>query len=165
MIGTVLFVLAFVLLGLTVVLVALRGHGPGPRAPLMEGRAARRAWGVGLGVVIILIGLVVPGLVLAIDGHKAGREAPHGVDLNASATNGRQLFAENCSTCHTLAASNAVGKVGPNLDNLQPRMGFVLDAIEKGRARGAGQMPAQLLHGQDAKDVAAYVAAVAGHNQ
>ena len=67
-----------------------------------------------------------------------------------------------CATCHTLKASNAVGKVGPNLDVLHPPKGLILDAIANGRARGQGQMPAGLVDGQDAQDVAAYVAAVAG---
>jgi mono/diheme cytochrome c family protein len=164
-IGTVVFVIAFIALGLSVVLVALRGRGPGAGAPTTESRATRRAWGVGLGLLIAVIGIAIPALVLAADGDDAAKKAPHGVDLNASATRGRQLFAENCSTCHTLAASNAVGKVGPNLDAIHPPVGLVLNALEKGRARGAGQMPALLLQGQDAKDVAAYVAAVAGHNQ
>ena len=46
---------------------------------------------------------------------------------------------------------------------LHPPKGLILDAIAKGRARGQGQMPAGLVDGQDAQDVAAYVAAVAGH--
>ena len=73
------------------------------------------------------------------------------------------MFAANCATCHTLKASNAVGKVGPNLDELHPPKALILDAIANGRARGQGQMPAGLVDGQDAQDVAAYVAAVAGH--
>ena len=40
----------------------------------------------------------------------------------------------------------------------------MLDAIINGRARGVGRMPAGLYSGQDAQDVAAYVAKVAGHN-
>ena len=56
-------------------------------------------------------------------------------------------------------ASNAVGKVGPNLDALRPPKVLVIDAIKKGRAQGRGQMPAGLVDGQDAQDVAAYVAA------
>jgi len=77
---------------------------------------------------------------------------------------GRAVFAQKCSTCHTLAASNAVGRVGPNLDNLRPPKGLVLDAIKNGRARGQGQMPAGLIDGSDAQDVAAYIAATAGHS-
>ena len=52
--------------------------------------------------------------------------------------------------------------MGPNLDQLRPPKALILDAIQKGRARGQGQMPAGLVDGQDAQDVAAFVAAVAG---
>jgi len=41
--------------------------------------------------------------------------------------------------------------------------GLVLDAIEKGRARGLGQMPALLYQGKEAEEVADFVATVAGH--
>ena len=58
------------------------------------------------------------------------------------------MFAKYCATCHTLAASNAVGKVGPNLDMLHPPKGLILDAIKNGRARGQGQMPAGLVDGR-----------------
>ena len=80
----------------------------------------------------------------------------------AAQVNGRAVFGKYCATCHTLKASNAVGKVGPNLDILHPPKGLILDAIANGRARGQGQMPAGLVDGQDAQDEAAYVAAVAG---
>jgi mono/diheme cytochrome c family protein len=52
--------------------------------------------------------------------------------------------------------------VGPNLDDLRPAKALTLDAINKGRARGQGQMPAQLISGPEAQDVANYVATVSG---
>jgi mono/diheme cytochrome c family protein len=162
-IGTIVFVLIFLALGLTVVLAAMRsGGGPAPAGP---SRANRRATGIGVGLLIIVIGLGLPALVLATNADDHAKQGPGGVDLSDAQANGRELFAKNCATCHTLAASHAVGRVGPNLDelnggNLKPA--FVLDAINKGRARGNGQMPAGLLTGEDAKDVASYVAAVAG---
>ena len=52
--------------------------------------------------------------------------------------------------------------MGPNLDVLTPPKVLILDAIAKGRARGNGQMPAQLLTGRDAVEVATFVAQVAG---
>ena len=55
-----------------------------------------------------------------------------------------------------------MGRVGPNLDNLRPPKALILNAIAQGRARGVGRMPAQLLQGQDAQDVAAYVSKVEG---
>src|SRR5262245_30543882 len=42
-----------------------------------------------------------------------------GCQLKNSGTNvvnGKQLFSEHCSACHTLARANATGVVGPNLD-------------------------------------------------
>ena len=164
MIGTLVFVLIFLAIGLSVVLAAMRSGRP-PAGSKPESRGSRRAWGIGLAVVIIALGLVLPALVLVNNGDNHAKHGAGGVELTSAETNGRTLFARNCATCHTLEGSNAVGRVGPNLDqlnggNLKPA--FVLDAIEKGRARGAGQMPAGLLVGQDAKDVAEYVATVAG---
>ena len=164
MIGTLVFVLIFLALGLSVVLAAMRSGRP-PAGSKPESPGQRRAWGLGLGLVIVVLGVGLPVLVLATNGDDHASEGAGGTHLNAAATNGRELFAQNCATCHTLAGSNAVGRVGPNLDTLNGgdlKPAFVLDAIANGRARGAGQMPAGLLYGQDAKDVAEYVATVAG---
>jgi len=163
-IGTLVFVLAFLAIGLTVVLAAMRSGRP-PAGPRTESRGARRAWVLGIAVIVLVLGIGLPVLVGVSNGDDGASEGAGGVNLNAAQTHGRELFARNCATCHTLAGSNAVGRVGPNLDtlnggNLKPA--FVLDAINKGRARGAGQMPAGLLYGQDARDVADYVATVAG---
>jgi mono/diheme cytochrome c family protein len=87
---------------------------------------------------------------------------PARVKLTLAQERGRELFGRSCQQCHTLAAANAVGQVGPNLDRLKPTEDVVLDAIEQGRARGEGRMPADLVQGQDARDVASFVAAVAG---
>ena len=84
-------------------------------------------------------------------------------------TNGQKLFAAKCAGCHTLAAANAQGTVGPNLDEAfagDKAQGFkestlqnvVLDQIRLANP----PMPTNLVKGQDAQDVAAYVAAVAG---
>jgi mono/diheme cytochrome c family protein len=163
-IGTIVFVAVFVVIGLTVVLAAMRS-GRGPHDQRTESRPARRAWGLGIAVVIAAVGIAVPLLVLINNGDSHAKQGPSGVDLTTAEANGRELFVKNCATCHTLSASNSVGRVGPNLDQLgavQGQPAFVLDAIKNGRARGMGQMPAGLLLGQDAKDVAAYVAKVSG---
>jgi mono/diheme cytochrome c family protein len=164
-IGTVVFILVFLALGLSVVLVAMRS-GRAPRGSRPESRAAGRAWGLGIALVILVVGLGLPALVLAFNHDDHAKRGPGGVDLNTAQANGRSLFTKNCSTCHTLSASNAVGRVGPNLDSLvvgvQNKQAFILDAIRNGRANGNGQMPAGLLYGQEAKDVADYVATVAG---
>ena len=44
----------------------------------------------------------------------------------------------------------------------RPPEALVLNAIEMGRARGAGNMPAGIYVGKQAEDVAKFVAAVAG---
>jgi mono/diheme cytochrome c family protein len=89
---------------------------------------------------------------------------------------GKQLFAANCGSCHTLAHANTTGSVGPNLDDSfrQDRIDGVKGASIEGLVNywiqfpnTQGRMPAMLVKGQDAQDVAAYVAAVAaepGHD-
>jgi mono/diheme cytochrome c family protein len=73
-------------------------------------------------------------------------------------TAARTTFKSTCGSCHTLKDAGTAGTVGPNLDQLKPDGARVARQIAKG-----GQiMPAGLLKGQQAKDVAAYVAAVAG---
>ena len=164
MIGTLVFVLAFLAIGLSVVLAAMRS-GRSPAGGKNESRATRRAWSVGLAVVIVALGIALPLIVLISNGEDHAKQGAGGVELTSAQTNGRALFAEKCSTCHTLAGSHAVGRVGPNLDTLNGgniKPAFVLDAIKNGRASGNGQMPAGLLYGNDAKDVAAYVSTVAG---
>lgn len=83
---------------------------------------------------------------------------------------GKELFAVACGPCHTMQAAGADGVVGPNLDDLlappgpspadpatiKPR---VLSAIDNGIA---GRMPAGILSGSQAEEVAAFVAQVAG---
>lgn len=87
--------------------------------------------------------------------------------------NGKTLFIGKgtCGSCHTLKRAGTQGTQGPNLD----------DAFAQARRDGLGQktiegvvkrqiahtrrssiMPSGLVHGQDARDVAAYVALVAG---
>jgi mono/diheme cytochrome c family protein len=165
-IGTIVFVLIFVAVGLGVVLAAMRS-GRGPARPSGPSRGNRRATGIFVGLLILVVGLGLPALVLAVNANSHAKKGPGGVDLTTAQANGRELFAKNCSTCHTLAASNAVGRVGPNLDELASAQGkngykLVLNAIQRGRANGNGNMPANLLQGEDAKDVADYVSAVSG---
>ena len=162
MIAAVIFVLAFLVLGLGVLAFAFSGRAGARYRRDAPTRAGRRFVAVMVTIVILLLGVAVPLAIGVVNSNDHAKSAPGGVDLNAAQTNGRGVFAKYCSTCHTLKASNAVGKVGPNLDVLHPPKGLIFDAIAKGRARGQGQMPAGLVDGQDAQDVAAYVAAAAG---
>ncbi|HEY8467295.1 MAG TPA: c-type cytochrome [Solirubrobacterales bacterium] len=81
----------------------------------------------------------------------------------------KELFQANCGTCHTLAAAGTDGVVGPNLDDRLAPGGNgdydgnytrVLTAVVCGA--GNGRMPARILTGENAKEVAAFVAAYAG---
>jgi mono/diheme cytochrome c family protein len=155
-----IFLLFFIILGLGVVLVAMRGGPRGVRDTLEVGRKRPlHAAEFAVAGAIAVFGLAVPAVVLLGDQASAG---PGGTKLSADEKEGRVLFAEKCATCHTLKDAGAVGKVGPNLDELAPAPALTLNAIEKGRAAGKGQMPAQLLEKDEAKKVAKYLADVAG---
>lgn len=153
----------WVLLGLVIFLIALFGGPAGARERMLHSqtRRGRRLTGAAVLIVIVVMGIAVPALVLA--SNKQDDEAGAArVRLTAAQEHGRELFGQRCQLCHTLAAANAVGRVGPSLDKLKPTKAVVLDAVDHGRARGQGRMPADLVQGQDADDVASFVAAVAG---
>jgi mono/diheme cytochrome c family protein len=83
---------------------------------------------------------------------------------------GKALFVSKCGSCHTLAHAGTTGTIGPNLDYsfIEDRrdkftkseiQGLVDFQIEFPNTQGV--MPAMLVKGQQAEDVASYVAAVA----
>jgi mono/diheme cytochrome c family protein len=154
------FIITFVVVGLVVVAAAFSGGRRNADRPAGPSRRGRRGVAMLVGVLVLALGVLIPALVIAAA--RSTDKAPGGVKLTAADERGREVFAQRCSTCHTLRAANAVGKVGPNLDQLRPPKALILDAIQKGRARGQGQMPAGLVDGQDAQDVADFVAKVAG---
>ncbi len=157
------FTLLFVALGVSVLFVALSG-GPGGARKRMasQTRRTRRIALINFLLAVVILGLGIPAAVIAtVDARDDVPEA-NVSNLTAAEKSGRQLFGERCANCHTLKASKSVATVGPNLDNLRPTEKLVLDAIHNGRARGNGQMAADLVEGQDAEDVAAYVAKAVG---
>jgi plastocyanin len=89
---------------------------------------------------------------------------------HADLVNGKQLFVERCGACHALARASTRGTVGPDLDDAFAQSlseGFgrsVVDGVVKEQIlypSVSGEMPAKLVTGQDAVDVAGYVAASA----
>ncbi len=102
------------------------------------------------------------------------------VSEDADLERGRALFQQSCGTCHALAQAGTSAQVGPDLDAsfAQARAdgmdndtieGVVQTQIANPRATEEGAanydrvyMPADLVTGQDAEDVATYVASVAG---
>jgi mono/diheme cytochrome c family protein len=162
-IASTALIIIFVAIALTVLFFAFGGSARGAREQLhSQTTLARKMTFAGVALVIVVFGVAIPLLLLFNNSGNEAKSAPGGIQLSNAQLKGRELFAKNCATCHTLHAANAVGKVGPDLDALRPPQALILDAIAKGRARGNGQMPSQLLDGQDAKDVASFVAAVAG---
>jgi mono/diheme cytochrome c family protein len=159
--ATLALVLFFVVLGLGVVLAAMKS---GRRGPLLsaESRTGRRLVVLLTVATAALFGVGIPLAVGFLNGDEQSKDGPSGVELTADQEQGREHFARSCAQCHTLKAANAVAPVGPSLDALRPPKEIVLDAIEKGRARGQGQMPALLVEGREARQVADFVAAVAG---
>ena len=69
-----------------------------------------------------------------------------------------KVFSDTCGGCHTLGAAGTQGQSGPNLDELKPDAARVKTAIEE----GPSIMPADLLKGAQADEVAKYVADNAG---
>jgi|SRR5215211_1881748 mono/diheme cytochrome c family protein len=109
---------------------------------------------------------------------KEGSEESVPVPVEQADEAAKEIFATNCGTCHTLAAGGTDGVVGPNLDELiggtpaseepsaedklttyESSYGRVLAAVVCGRE---GRMPAGILQGSDAEEVAGFVAAYAG---
>jgi len=80
---------------------------------------------------------------------------------NASAE-GKQIFTQNCKSCHTLKDAGATGSVGPNLDDLKPDKATVVTQVNN----GGGPMPAFKGKLTDAQidAVATYVSTVAGQS-
>lgn len=166
MIGLLAIILVFVLAGLAVVALAMR---TGRKANAKPSKHSQRLALLGVAMVTLAFGLGVPALVLAYNAGSQSQGAPGGLQLTASQQEGRQSFAKNCATCHTLAAANAVGRVGPSLDAIIPpiagkkaRIAFIDDAVINGRARGMGQMPKGLIDGTDQAQVSDFIAEAAG---
>jgi mono/diheme cytochrome c family protein len=161
--SALLFIAVWVVVGLGLVIVAMSGGAGGALAHLQsQTRTGRKVAVVAFALAVLGLGVGVPAAVIAaVDSRDDIPEADVS-NLTASEKHGRELFARRCSTCHTLQAVNASANVGPNLDDLRPGRALVLDAIKKGRSQGNGQMAADLYVGEDAEDVASFVAKAVG---
>jgi mono/diheme cytochrome c family protein len=153
--------LPFVLLGIAVVFIAFSG-GPGAarEAYLTRGN---RPFRVAIPLLYLGLGIAVPAVVIASRGESEGGNGRlRDTAISPKLQEGKELFRHTCATCHTLAAVDARGVTGPNLDELgQVDKTRVLNAIRKG-GTGQGRMPSGLLQDGDADAVASYVAKVAG---
>jgi mono/diheme cytochrome c family protein len=107
---------------------------------------------------------------LGVAGCGGGETEVTGME-GANTGKGKELFVQNCASCHALADAGTVATVGPNLDTAlgwSCKQGFAEDTIYSvvlGQIDlAAPPMPADIVTGQDAVDVAGYVASVAGKN-
>jgi mono/diheme cytochrome c family protein len=158
------FLALWILIGIGVIFVSFSG-GPGAarEAYLTRGR---KVFAFLIVLTYIGIGIAVPAVVIASRGQKEGNDTALSQktirDQPSYVATGRRLFTENCAACHTLAAVNARGVTGPNLDKIGTvTPGRVESAIKIG-GTGDGRMPAGLLQGSNAKAVAQYLSSVAG---
>lgn len=162
--STLAFVLFWVLLAAGLLFLAFRTTRGRAATRAVRARQLPRSWILGFVVVTIIFGLLIPAVVILSMNERTDIPASNVSNLTVEERRGQELFGQRCRNCHTLAAARASAAVGPNLDELRPPKGLVLNAIEEGRSRGNGQMPADLVEGEDAEAVAAFVAKATGAN-
>jgi mono/diheme cytochrome c family protein len=135
------------------------------RAPATE--AIRRRWHA----VAVVVLAVVGALGLAACGDTVGYSEGTGDRIR-----GKELFVKGCGSCHELADAGTSAQIGPNLDLafVQSRLDGLGETTIQQVVRGQiaypvvdpptdiQGMPADIYEGQDAEDVATYVASVAG---
>jgi mono/diheme cytochrome c family protein len=126
----------------------------------------KRSTFVIFGLVVLLLGVGIPTWAITTEGTESA--APEEVPSSLQA--GKDLFITNCGACHTLSKAGTDGVIGPDLDELlappsasppdpatiKPR---VLSAVNNGVG---GRMPRGVVSGQQADEVANFVAQVAG---
>ena len=123
--------------------------------------------------------LLIMGALVAAGGALGGCEV---TDSGTDVVNGKELFAQQCGACHVLSRAGTRGVTGPNLDEAFQRArqdGFgesTFEGIVRAQIRSPAinpshdpvtgdelpVMPADIVTGDDAEDVAAYVALAAG---
>jgi hypothetical protein len=173
--AVILFIAFWVILAVGLFFIAIRGGARGARDTFQsQNRGARSIINSAFVFVYIGFGVIVP-IAILTGNHSNASAQIGGVKLTATEKAGRSLFGAHCGVCHTLAAANAIGKVGPNLDQIQPSDALVLKTIDNGCLQnagpnnnpsevclGQGTMPSSILEGREATEVAAFVARVAG---
>jgi mono/diheme cytochrome c family protein len=127
-------------------------------------------------LVMVFLAVLIPWLVFRSDGDASRGAQKVPSDLKE----GQSLFQTNCGNCHTLYAAGTDGNFAPNLDELLAPSGppegegakstiaatkkRVLNAIDNGvdSTTTSGRMPPGILSGEQAEEVAEFVATTAG---
>lgn len=130
---------------------------------------------VSFGLVVVVLAVLIPWLAFRADGDSAPEAS-----VPAELEDAKALFDTNCGNCHTLYAAETDGNFGPDLDELlapagppegesgkttiDTNQGRVLNAIENGvdSTTEPGRMPGGILSGEQAEEVAEFVARTAG---
>lgn len=118
------------------------------------------------------LGALVAGAALVVAASGCGSSLKQD---RADTVRGKTLFVQKCGACHTLARANTKGIQGPDLDEAFQQS--IKDGFKRSTIRGVVHkqilfpnqhvdqkqliMPAKLVSGDDAEDVAAYVASAA----
>jgi mono/diheme cytochrome c family protein len=128
------------------------------------------------GLVLVLLAVVVPAWAFMRDGDP-GRDRE---EVPTELKSGQSLFIDNCGNCHRLYSAGTYGDFGPNLDQKLAPAGTptgpdaagaidgtraqVLSAIEIGYDDPTvpGRMPAGIVVGPEAEEIADFVAQTAG---
>jgi len=112
---------SFTALAVAVAYGASRGTFRGiARAVMTTSRSGSRLLNSTLAVVYIGCGICVP-LLFIFGNYDKSNAQVNGIKADASMQVGRELSASTARSATRLAADNAVGKTGPNLDALSPR--------------------------------------------
>lgn len=127
------------------------------------------------GLLLLILAVLIPWLAFRSDGESAPE-----ANVPAELESGKALFETNCGNCHTLYAAETDGNFAPDLDQLlapagppegeaaeqtvEATRGRVLNAIEEGvdSSTTPGRMPGGILNGEQAEEVAEFVARTAG---
>jgi cytochrome c553 len=108
---------------------------------------------------------VAVGLALLVVGAGCGsKKSPAAKETAGVGSPGAKIFdSAGCNNCHTLAAADASGKIGPNLDELRPNQ----QRVEKQVRSGGRGMPSfkDKLSAEEIEQVAAFVSTSAGTGQ
>ena len=172
MLGVALFVAFWVVVAVGLFFVAARGGLGGARATISpDTRRSGRVLGVVFTVVALAFGIALPVALLVgnkdnAQGQIAGSSSPLGRSPARSSS-------EATVPCAIRSRRERDGKVGPNLDMLKAPASLVLHTVTYGclpnapsgsneQCLGQGVMPANVVEGSDAQNVAEYVARVAG---
>ena len=102
-----------------------------------------------------------PATVIGTLAQAAAEPVTPAFKLKGDPTAGAKIFkSAGCIGCHTLAAANATGTVGPNLDQVKPDYRLVTARVTNGK----GVMPSfkGQLTDQQIADVAAFVVKATG---